>query len=312
VASLAATLRVQEGVISRRQAFACGLTRSALAHRTRPGGPWQRLLPGVYVTHTGDPAVVQKEMAALLYAGSGSALTGLAALRGLGLIAAEPATFDVLVPSERQRQSAGFVTIHRTVRMPARVVREGRRTFAVPSRALAEAARAMSDLRQVRALIAGAVQRRDCPLQALVQELDEGQTWHSARLRKVLEEVADGVRSVVEGELRDLILRAELPRPLFNPRLFTADGAFIACPDAWWPDAGVAVEVDSREWHLLPADWERTMRRHTAMISRGILVLHFSPARIRHDPAAVITAVRDALDAGRRHPPLPIITRSAA
>jgi hypothetical protein len=312
MASLTATLRAQDNVISRQQAFTCGLTRSALAHRTRIGGPWQRLLPAVYLAQTGHPAVVQKEMAALLYAGSGSVLTGRAALYGLGLIAAEAYTFDVLIPATKQRHSVSFVLIHQTTRMPDQVIRNGRRPYAQPSRALADAARSMRDLRQVRALIAGAVQRGDCRLAALAQELRDGQTWHSARLRKVLEEVADGVRSVVEAELRDLIERAGLPRPMFNPRLFTADGAFIACPDAWWPEAGVAAEVDSKQWHLLPADWERTMRRHAAMISRGILVLHFSPAQIRSDPATVVTAIRDAIAAGRRNPPVPVVTRSAA
>lgn len=104
----------------------------------------------------------------------------------------------------------------------------------------------MTDLREVRALIAGAVQKRACPLDALVGELREGHSRGSARLRRVLEEVADGVRSVTEGELRDLIQSARLPAPMFNTRLFTADGRFIASPDAWWPEAGVAVEVDSR------------------------------------------------------------------
>jgi hypothetical protein len=309
MASLAATLRVQGNVISRRQAFTCGLTRSGLAHRTRPGGPWQRLLPAVYLAQTGPPTVAQKEMAALLYAGSESVLTGRAALHGLGLIAAEARTFEVLIPVRRRRQGVSFVRIHRTGRMPAGVIRNGRRSYAPPSRALADAARGIRDLREVRALIAGAVQRRDCSLPALAQELHEGQAWHSARLRKVLEEVADGVRSVVEAELRDLIERAGLPKPMFNPRLFAVDGTFIACPDAWWPEAGVAVEVDSRQWHLLPADWERTMRRHAAMISRGILVLHFSPAQIRSDPATVVTSIRDAISAGRRNPPLPVVTR---
>jgi len=49
--------------------------------------------------------------------------------------------------------------------------------------------------------------------------------------------------------------------------------------DAWWAAAGVAAEIDSREWHLAPAGWERTMRRHAEMISQGILVLHFSPGQ---------------------------------
>ena len=30
--------------------------------------------------------------------------------------------------------------------------------------------------------------------------------------------------------------------PLFNPSLYLGD-TFLAKPDAWWPDAGVAAEV---------------------------------------------------------------------
>jgi hypothetical protein len=42
-ARLLDTLRAQENVLSRQQAFACGMTRSGLAHRTMPGGPWHFL-----------------------------------------------------------------------------------------------------------------------------------------------------------------------------------------------------------------------------------------------------------------------------
>lgn len=311
-AALAATLRAQEHVISRRQAFECGITRAALARRTRPDGPWQRLLPGVYLAQTGAPTVPQQAMAALLHAGPGSVLTGQAALRGLGLVAAQPRCFDVLVPATRRPASLGFVSVHRTTRMPQRVIREGRRSYALPPRALADAARSLGDLTEVRALIAGAVQRGDCPLPALARELREGHIWDSARLRRVLEEVSDGVRSVTEAEFRDLIKRARLPRPMFDARLFTANGNFIACPDAWWQRAGVAAEIDSRQWHLSPADWERTMRRHAHMTSHGILVLHFAPRQIRVDPAAVVAVLTDALTAGTSRPVLPLISRPAA
>ena len=39
--------------------------------------------------------------------------------------------------------------------------------------------------------------------------------------------------------------------------------------------AGVAAEVDSREWHLSPEHWDRTRRRHTLMAAAGIHPLHF-------------------------------------
>ena len=69
VAALSSTLRLQHNVIAQRQAMACGMTRDALTHWLRPGGPWQQLLPRTYLAVTGTPTVDQKEMAALLYAG---------------------------------------------------------------------------------------------------------------------------------------------------------------------------------------------------------------------------------------------------
>jgi hypothetical protein len=307
-AALATILRAQEHVISRQQAIGCGMTRAALHSHTKPDGPWQRLLRGIYLAQTGTPMVPQQEMAALLHGGPGSVLTGQAALHGLGLVATQPRRFDVLVTATRRPASLDFVAVHRTTRMPQRVIREGERRYALPPRAFADAARFLADLAEVRALIAGAVQRGDCPLSALARELLEGQMWDSAQLRRVLEEVADGVRSVTEAEFRDLIKRVRLPWPMFNPGLFTADGSFIARPDAWWPREGVAVEIDSREWHLSPADWERTMCRHARMSSHGIFVLHFPPRQIRTDPATVT----DTLAAGAARPVLRIIARPAA
>lgn len=310
-ARLTSTLRAQDNVLSRSQALACGMTRSTLAHRLKPGGPWQRLLPGVYLAQTGAPNVVQRDMAALLHGGSGSVLTGPAALRGLGITDVEPARVDVLVPNSRRPQSMAFVTIHRTTRMPERVVSEGRRLYTLPPRALVDTARGMTSLREVRNLIAGAVQRKDCPLRALVSELPHSRARNSALLRRALAEVAEGVRSVAEAEFKDLISEARLPAPMFNARLLTAGGTFIATADAWWPEAGVAAEVDSREWHLSPADWERTMRRHATMSSHGILVLHFTPRQIRSEPGAVIATLADTLQAGRARSALPITVRQA-
>jgi len=76
---LAAIARKQLNVITRAQASVDGLTRRAIEHRIRPGGPWPRLLPGIYLAVTGTPTAEQREVAALLYAGPASILTGPAA-----------------------------------------------------------------------------------------------------------------------------------------------------------------------------------------------------------------------------------------
>jgi very-short-patch-repair endonuclease len=109
------------------------------------------------------------------------------------------------------------------------------------------------------------------------------------------------VRSVAEGDLWILIKRERLPVPVLNPRLYVGD-QFIAAPDAYWPDAGVAAEIDSREWHISPRDWERTLERHSRMSAHGIVVLHYPPKRLKAEPRVVAAEIRSAIEAGRGRP----------
>ncbi len=304
-AALRRVLRDQEQVISRTEAFNCGMSVEQVQWRIRPGGPWQRLLPGVYLAVTGDPSRAQSELAALRYAGPGSVLTGTAALRRHGVRVPESKTLIVLIPAGRGRANRSFVRVWPTARMPEFVMADGAVRFTQAARAVADASRELGSLREVRAVTADAVQRRACRLDQLIEELASAPIRGSAWLRRALAEVADGVRSVAEGDLRDLINRAQLPSPMFNPRLYLGR-TFLAKPDAWWPEAGVAAEVDSREWHLSPGDWAQTMARHARMTACGILVLHFTPTQVRTQPATVATDIRSALQTGRQRPALDI------
>jgi hypothetical protein len=121
----------QLDVISRRQALAVGVSDNALRHRLRPGGPWRGLLPGVYMAATGAPTTLQQEMAALLYAGPGSVITGPAALRSHHIRTELTEFVDVLVPSTRQRHDTQFVRLHRTTRMPGRIWEAGPAQYAM-------------------------------------------------------------------------------------------------------------------------------------------------------------------------------------
>jgi hypothetical protein len=301
-------LATQFGVVSRKQLLALGMPDRAVQYRIRAGGPWQALLPGVYLGVTGTPNLPQKEMAALLYAGPGSFITGPVALMYYGIQGTLGwDTIDVLVPAARQRNDAGFVRLHRTRRMPGQTAASGPVRFVLVARAVADTARQLTSLGDVRAVVAGAVQPGRCTVSQLAVELRSGPVRGSAMFRTVLNEVADGVRSAAEGDLRDLIKAARLPMPLFNPSLYVGD-TFLAKPDAWWPDAGVTAEVDSRQWHLGPADHERTTDRHDLMGEFGIIPLHFLPTKIRREPAMVAQRIRGALERGRMRPPLPIRT----
>jgi hypothetical protein len=298
----------QYGVITRAEAAACGLTPRMLEHRIRRGGPWQRLLPGVYLTHTGDPSRDQLHMAALRYAGDGAVITGPAALGRHSVPGPGTRLVDVLVPHDRRRASCGYVVVRRTRRLPLMCWADGPIRYAPPARAVADAVPGLTRLGDVRAAAAATVQQGLCTVAELAAELDEGPRRDMSRLRIVLAEVADGVRSPAEGDFRGLIQGGGLPAPLFNARLYLGP-RLLAVPDAWWPQAGVAAEVDSREWHLSPEGWEQTMRRHARMTATGILVLHFSPRRVRTAPAEVIAAISAALRAGR---PIPAVVARPA
>lgn len=305
-AELERLLKRQHGVVSRKQVYGCALTESALRHRIRPDGPWRTVLPGVFLASAAPMTARQRATAAYLYAGPGMAVTGRAALAWHKLAAEPKDEIDVLVDLGCQRRSIGFARLHRTGLEPSVAFRDGAVSYAPPARAIADAARCLADPAEVRAIVAAGVQGGKVQIWQLVEELKHGSVRGSARLRQVLAEVADGVRSVAEADLLRLIRRARLPMPLLNPDL-CANGEFLARPDAWWPDAGVAVEVDSREWHLSPADWEQTMARHARMSSYGIIVLHYPPSRIRSAGGEVAKEIRAALAAGRSRP-LPSVT----
>jgi hypothetical protein len=297
----------QLDLITRPQALAVGLTRHAIANRLRLGGPWRRVLPGVYIAATGTPTVGQAEMAALLYGGKGSIITGPAALRAHHICGPASQLVDVLIPAARQRRDAGFARLHRTTRMPERLWQFGPFRYALPARAVADAARGLTSLRDTRAVVADAVQRGSCEIKDLVTELTAGPSKGSALLREALADVADGIASAAEGDLKDLLIRSDLPMPLFNPSLYDGD-MFIARPDAWWPRYGVAIEVDSKEWHISPEDHASTLARGRRMGVYQIIVLRFTPKQIRAQPAEVIKQIRQTLERALDRPPLNLRT----
>jgi hypothetical protein len=160
----------------------------------------------------------------------------------------------------------------------------------------------------VRAVVADAVQRDKCAISNLATELSQGPNKGSVLFREALADVADGIRSAAEGDLRDLLARSGLPMPLFNPSLYDERGTFVARPDAWWPAHGIAVEVDSREWHTSPEDHAKTLARGRRMARYQIVVLRFTPRQIRSQPAEAINDIKAALDGAQGRPPLRLKT----
>lgn len=299
------TVRRQLNLATRHQlTTTAGVPPGTITSRTRPGGPWQRLLPRVYLLQTGPPDHRQRALAAVLYAaepgsdplsGETAALTGGAALALLGIREAPYAPADVLIRAQRRLAGSPDVRPYPTTRWPRTITVSGIPSTR-PVRAAADfAARTEEPADRIRSILAQVVQSGWCHPQDLHTELRAARLLTRPAIRAAAAELLAGVRSVAEALARDVLSTTDLPTPLWNARLHTPDGTFLASPDAYWPDEGVALEIDSAEYHYTRDSWHATLHRRLRLESHGILVVSATPSMIRDTPSEVIAALRTLL-----------------
>ena len=292
---------MQDGLFTRSQARAAGLTDNAIQHRS--GLTIARVLPTVFAVTSGPLSNRQRLRAAVLYGRAGgqrdvAILGGLAACALHGLKAAgQPETVQLLLPAARRLADQSFVAVRRTQSFGP-TWRVNGLPVCSPARAVVDAARRKLSLDDVRALAAECIQKRKATTDQVAAELHAGASAGSLLLRLVLAEVADGVHSVAEAQLRRLLRSTDLPQPRWNADLKDAGGKFVARPDAFWAEAGLIVEVQSREWHLSPQDWGATMRRTNRLSRLGYDVQQVAPSRISSEPTVVLDEIRAAYAAG--------------
>lgn len=280
-----------------------GVPRSTVSRQCRPGGGWQRLLPGVLLLRSGHPTAEQKLTAALLYAGADAVLTGGTALALYGMRSAPTSSVHLLVPHEQQPATVPGLVVERTRRMPKQRTM-GTRPCATVARAAMDAARRCRQIDDVRAILAEVVQRRLTTVSALAEELRLAPSRGTALPRKVLAEVAEGVRSVAEARANLLVAKSGLPQPVWNRAVCTSDGQLLGTPDAVWLELGVVLEIDSLEWHLGPAEWKATQARRARFAGAGVVVVPVVPSQLEESPDDVLAALRGALDAAAGRPSL--------
>lgn len=278
------------GVASARQLMAVGIPERTVYNRCRSGGPWQRPLPGIIVLHNGQPTEEQLLQAALLLAGPGAMLTGLVACRRYGLrrgprILREtgPCPAHLLIDHGRHRRDAGLVHIERTIRLPTPWLRDGF-PLAPPHRACTDALRRLTDAREMVELLADAVQRGLTTIGALSEEIEAGSRRGTADPRQVLRDVRDGVRSAAERDAKRLLTRSTvLPTASWDVEVRDPAGRLLGVADCWFDDVCLDWEMDSTEFHLSPADHDRTVRRAAAFTAAGAVVLPVKPRDVMTD-----------------------------
>ncbi|WP_327677319.1 type IV toxin-antitoxin system AbiEi family antitoxin domain-containing protein [Kitasatospora sp. NBC_00458] len=316
--SLEELARRQQNVVTAGQLRARGVPARVISEHCRRGGPWQRLLPRVYLLQSGEPSPEQRMWAALLYAAQngreegrrdGAVITGAAALALYGFAAVPrlPAVtgVDVLVPRQRRLKDAGEVRIRRTEReLVAR---------SVHGLACAPVARAVADALcewtsgagpvgpwPVREVLSEAVGRPElrCTVRELAAELAESGLVGDPRVRAVLDGLLAAEREAVLDRVGALLDEWLLPVPLTGPELRMRGGTYIAVPDLYWPEAGVAVEVDSELRCVSEGEaaWVRGGQHRMEYL--GVRVVYVSGARLADEPDAVGAELREAFRLG--------------
>ncbi|MEU6219862.1 hypothetical protein ABZ845_20440 [Streptomyces sp. NPDC047022] len=328
---------VQRRVLTAAQLRAHGVTAAEAEEHTRPGGPWQQFLPGVYLLHAGPPTSQERLHAVLLYATrapltglapgvpaqpgascplpplgrTDAMITGLAALTLYGFGCTPPLTalekIDVLVPRLRRLRSTGCARVLRTPVMPA-----PRQVTGLPvapvARALTDAVASLTDAAAVRSLMTEAVRGGHCEPATVVRELNHAKLLGRPHVVDAVDSILAERRALAEDRLYRMVREYGLPEPLWNVDLKLPGGPYLGGLDAYWPDQAVAVEVDTRgprhglrqEEDALSAQYARK-REHLERL--GITVVHVTPRKLRDAMEQQAAVVRTALMAAAYREP---------
>ncbi|MFJ4618111.1 hypothetical protein [Streptomyces sp. NPDC088812] len=324
---------VQRRVMTAAQLRTHGVSSAETVEQCRPGGPWQQILPGVFLLHPGPPTSEERLHAALLYAarevptpgvpvqpGVGephrpvyteAVITGLAALTLHGFTTTPPLLsverIDVLVPRLRRLRSAGWAHIVRTPALPAAEQVTGVPVAPVP-RALADAVAWLTDAAAVRRLLTEAVRGGHCEPAAVVAELNRAKLLGRPHVVDAVDSLLAEGRAIAEHRLYTMVREYGLPDPVWNVDLRLPGGPHLGGLDAYWPEHAVAVELDTRaprQGHRQDDDalWSEYARKREHLERLGITVVHITPKKLRDAMEQQATVVRTALmAAGDRDP----------
>ncbi|MDX6372107.1 MAG: hypothetical protein QOD98_1095 [Nocardioidaceae bacterium] len=248
-------LRQQDGVISRRQVLELGGSDDDIERRIRRR-EWARVLPGVYVEHTGPLTWNQRAWAGVLYHAP-AALGGASALRAGGInIDDERDPIELVVPWPRRVVDpptlvttlvTDFDAVVLSNLSPPRLRLE-QATLRVASRAKSEDAAV--------AVLGDVCQQRRTTAKRLVAVLEaQPRLRHRRLLTAVLGDVAAGTNSALDRYLRDVEQAHGLP--VGRRQVRHVGGSRTAYRDVDYEEYGVLVELDGQLGHDGTADrWD--------------------------------------------------------
>jgi hypothetical protein len=286
-------LRLQQGVITRPQALASGLTSKAIRARLA-SGRWQRLHRGVYATFSGEPPRSAWLWAAVLYAGPSAVLSHQTAGELYGLTDRPATLIHVTVPGGSPVIRPQGVMIHYSGRLEASrhpALAPPRTRLAdsildmacaapVPDEAVSLVLRAIGGRRITAAQLAAAMRHRPRV------------RWR-ADLLEALGAAAGGAHSLLEFRYGNWVERPHgLPRGTRQRPV--ARGARREYQDIAYDSYLTVVELDGRSAHPGESRW-LDIRRDNANAAHGLVTIRLSFQDVSQRPCASAAMVGSTL-----------------
>jgi very-short-patch-repair endonuclease len=235
-------------------------------------------------------------LAALLTCGDRSFLSHRTAAAVWGLRAVNTRSIEVTLPGTFAMRREGLV-IHRSADVHKDEVhtRNGLRVSSV-ARLLVESAKTES-VKELERVITESIRRRVLDFKALDQTLARHvRRPGMARLRQALRNYRPRPdrKSSLERAFDQLIEGSGIPEPQRNVHIA---GWEIDC---YWPEFGLAVELDGRNYHSALADMEKDKLKDAKLALLGIQVIRITDLRFELEPRQILADLLELTRPARR------------
>ena len=117
-------------------------------------------------------------------------------------------------------------------------------------------------------------------------------------VRDLLPHADPAAESPMESEARVVFLDGGLPAPVLQHEIIDLCGKLWRV-DFAWPEAMVAAEYDSMQWHANPDIWRRDRLKAARLAECGWTVVSFVVDDVRRHPEDLVMRVSRRLEAGR-------------
>ena len=284
----------QAGVVTRAQLRGIGIAKAQLDRMVRRR-ELVRMLPGVFVNHTGDPTWIQRAWAGTLYyapAALGKA-SALRAANGPGWqpeLEAGPIT--ITVDEDRHVRSRPGYLICRQVDFDQRVQAGGPPRVRIEQAVLDVAAERPSTMDALEVIADACRSRRTTPARLLAALQQRKRLRRRAWLLGVLQDVAEGSSSVLE---RDFVTLVERPHGLPAALRQVARAGVLGrrYDDVVYERYGVGVELDGALFHASSRQRDRDLDRDLDAAVEGRRTLRLGWGQVHARPC--LTAARLAV-----------------